>query len=363
MTTILFISSALNRAGTETFMMNVFRSLPQDKYWVDFLIFTDADTDYTHEVETSDHRVWRLVSRRNGKLTYFTQLKKFFCEHASEYHAIHWCGNSLSSMASIYYAWKYNVPIRIVHAHNSSASGLHNRMLHRLFRHFVSCITTHHLACSSAAAKWFFGDAKDTIILKNGIDLDKYTYNETVRTTTRKQLGFLEDTLVIGHIGRFCTEKNHTFLLQIFSRLLKIHPNAILMSVGKGELEQEIKELAEKLSISSNVMFLGERSDVPNLLNAIDCFVLPSTFEGQPFVLIEAQAAGLPCIVSDVVNKDIAISPNVFFLSLNHDSMIWARKIREISVHFARTNTAQYIKEAGYSVKDTINQLASIYGS
>ena len=358
---ILFIASALNRAGTETFMMNVFRYLPRDTYQVDFLIFTQEQTDYTKEVEAAGSHVWRLVSRKENPWAYICQLSAFFRAHASEYHAIHWCGNSLSSMMPIYWAWRYRIPVRIVHAHNSSAAGLHNRLLHRFFRRFVACISTHHLACSSAAAKWFFGADPHAMIIRNGVDVNRYSYNAQTRKSVREHLGISPTTLVLGHIGRFCPEKNHTFLLDIFAQVLALQPDALLLLAGKGELEPAVQAKAKQLGIASNVRFLGERTDIADLLQSMDAFVLPSTFEGQPFVLIEAQAAGLPCFVSDVVNRDIAITPNVSFLSLDQEPSVWAQHITAYCRTYQRTDTTDLMEQAGYSVRKSMQQLTAIY--
>ena len=361
MTHILFISSALNRAGTETFMMNVFRHIDPKRFHVDFLIFSKEDTDYTREVEKSEHKVWRIVSRRDGALQYYKELKQFFRLHGKDYHAIHWCGNSLSSMAPIFYAWKYGVPVRIVHAHSSSAAGWHNRFLHKLHRKFVARITTHHLACSSAAAKWFFPNDKDAIIINNGIDVEKYQYNPTVREKVRAELGITDGTIVLGHVGRFCAEKNHTFLLDIFNSFLTLQNKAILMLIGKGELENEVKNKADELGISSHILFMGERSDVPNLLQAMDCFVLPSIFEGLPFVLVEAQAAGLPCFVSAAVNRDITLTPHIFYESIDTPPATWANKIYSCIKECVRTDTSRCLEKAGYSIMASIKKLENLY--
>ena len=361
MTNILFISAYLNRAGTETFMMNVFRHVDHTRFHVDFLIFTQQETDYSREVEKNGSKVWRLRGRRKGILHSFIQLKNFFKQNGSTYHAIHWCGNSLSSMTPLFFAWKYNIPVRIVHAHNSSAAGLHNRLLHCLHRKFVARITTHHLACSSAAAKWFFGNDKNTIIIKNGIDTDKYKFNPIERSAIRKKLGIAANTTVIGHAGRFCVEKNHTYLLDIFNSYLSLNNDAILLLVGKGELENEIKEKAQQLNISSRVMFMGERNDVPQLMQAMDCFVLSSLFEGLPFVLVEAQGAGLPCLVSDIVNIDIAITSNISFESISASPQQWAEKIQEYCISHVRADTGTALSKAGYSVQTSIHILENIY--
>ncbi|MBR1923151.1 MAG: glycosyltransferase [Paludibacteraceae bacterium] len=339
----------------------MFRHINHERFHVDFLIFSNEETDYTREVEESGHKVWRIVSRRNGGLHYYKELNKFFNRHGSDYHAIHWCGNSLSSMAPIFYAWKYGVPVRMVHAHNSSAAGWHNRFLHKLHRKFVARITTHHLACSSAAAKWFFPNDKDAIIINNGIDVEQYTYNPIIREKIRKELGLADESIVLGHVGRYCTEKNHTFLLDIFNSFLTLQNKAILMLIGKGELENEVKNKADELGISSHILFMGERSDVPNLMQAMDCFVLPSLFEGLPFVLVEAQAAGLPCFVSAAVNRDITLTPTIFYESIHATPSTWANKIYSNLKECIRTDTSMCLEEAGYSIMASIKKLENLY--
>lgn len=358
---VLFISQFLNRAGTETFMMNVFRGVDKSRFHVDFLLFDEAETDYSREIEHSGGRVWRLISRRRGKINYYLQLNRFFKVHAAEYQVVHWCGNSLTSIAPIYYAWKYKVPIRILHSHNSSAYGLHNRLLHIVFRRLATCLSTHHLACSSAAAKWFFGNRKDSVIVKNGIDLTLYRFSPVSRKKIRQELGIAETTFVIGHIGSFSAIKNHEFLLDIFAQVLTTRPDSRLMLIGKGELEQHIREKAQQLDLASRILFLGECQNVHELLQAMDCFVMPSLFEGQPFVLVEAQAAGLSCFVSDSINKDIGLIKDIHFLPLSESANSWAEAITGKGTEFSHTDTTSELKNAGYDLADSIQQLQTIY--
>lgn len=357
---ILFISHYLNRAGIEAFMMSVFRGVDHSRFRVDFLLYNQMETDYTREVEAAGSKVWRVPCRRQSPLGWYRSLNRFFREHASEYAAVHFCGNSFTAIAPLFFAYRYGVPIRISHAHSSSSEGFHNRLFHILKRRFASCITTHHFACSSLAAKWFYGDAP-AVIIKNGIDTRRFAYDETKRNSLRERFGISKSTRVIGHVGRFENEKNHTFIVDVFARYLQINPDAKLMLVGVGSLMEQTLMKAQALSIDDKVVFLGERADVNELMQAFDLFLMPSTFEGQPFVLIEAQCAGLPCLLSDVINDDIILTENVVKLPLDMPVRKWAEQINEMLKDFQRKDESNAIERQGYSIRTTIDYLEKVY--
>ena len=357
---ILFIAQHLNRAGTEAFMMSVFRGVDHSRFQVDFLLYNRLDTDYTREVEAAGNSVWRVTSRRESPLKWYRELRRFFKQHASEYAAIHYCGNGLTAIAPVVFAYRYGVPVRIIHSHSSSSAGFHNRLLHLLQRGIAQRLTTHHFACSSEAAKWFFGSSP-AVIIRNGIDTQAFDYNIQARDEMRRHLNISPSTLVMIHVGRFTTEKNHTFLLDVFAAFLQQHQDAMLLLAGGGPLMQQTVDKSETLGISHYVMFLGERKDVPRLLQAADCFLMPSTFEGQPFVLIEAQCSGLPCIVSDVINDDICLTPNVTKLSLQASAKEWADRTASVCAGYVRRSCRHDIEQRGYSISDTISYLERVY--
>ncbi len=360
MKNILFISHHLNRAGTEAFMMNVFRGIDHQRFHVDFLVYNQKETEYSREVESAGCKVWRVPSRRESPWGWYRSLNRFFREHAGEYVAIHYCGNGLTAIAPIVFAYIYGVPIRIAHSHSSSSSGLHNHLLHFLQRGVVRRLTTHHFACSSSAAKWFFGNAP-VVVIKNGIDTSRFAYNPQVREKVRAEAGILPTTTVIGHVGRFSEEKNHVFLLKVFAEYLRIQPDALLMLVGVGPLMDVVRQQAGALQIMDKVAFLGERHDVNELVQAFDIFILPSTFEGLPFVLIEAQCAGLPCLVSDAVSSDNCLTDHFEILSLKQSPVKWAHKITSMLGSFQRKDGRKTIEEQGYSAASTIKYLENIY--
>lgn len=357
---ILFISQYLNRAGTETFMMNIFRGIDHSRFMVDFLLYSRNVTNYAREVEAAGCHVWRVPSRRDSLVGWYLSLYMFYKHHARDYEAIHFCGNVISAIAPIAFAYLFRIPIRISHSHSSSASGWHNKVLHLIHRGLARRITTHHFACSTLAAKWFFGNSP-AVIVNNGIDALLFAYNVQVRKMVRESLELSPSTILFGNVGRFQSEKNHTFLLDIFSAYIDKNSNAKLMLIGTGALMDEIKEKAAQLGISNKTLFLGERSDVPQLLQAMDLFLMPSTFEGQPFVLIEAQCAGLPCLISDVINQDICLTDNVERCSLRQQAVEWAAKAESMLTGFCRKDESKVIEQKGYAIKQTIAYLERVY--
>lgn len=357
---ILFISHHLNRAGTEAFMMSVFREIDHSRFQVDFLIYDQAETDYTREVKAAGCKVWRVPSRRDSPWGWYQSLNVFFKTHASEYTAIHYNGNGLTTIAPIIFAYKYGIPIRICHAHSSSSAGFHNKLLHYLLRGTAKRLTTHHFACSSLAAKWFYGTSP-AVVIRNGIDTNRFAFNPQVREEARALLHIQPATTVIGHVGRFGVEKNHTFLLDIFAEYLKLNANAVLMLIGIGPLMDDIRKKAKDIGVADKVLMMGERGDVPRLLQAMDLFMMPSTFEGQPFVLIEAQCSGLPCLISDVINDDIRLTHNVEKLHLTQTADIWAQKVETVMKDFNRKDESLTIEERGYSISSTIKYLEKVY--
>ena len=194
------------------------------------------------------------------------------------------------------------------------------------------------MCCTEYAGRWLFGDKifnKGKVnILNNAIDLDKFKYNEELRKQKRKELNISDDTIVIGHIGRFVAQKNHRFLIEIFNDLHKINNNTKLLLIGQGPLEDEMKNLTNKYKISDYVIFLGQRNDVNDLYNAMDIFALPSLYEGLGMVLIEAQCSGIKCIASSVVPKDVCITENINFLDF--DSENWVNYLKGLDNKYSR---------------------------
>ena len=262
-------------------------------------------------------------------------------------------------------AKKAGVPVRIAHSHSTTNKKEKKKnMMKMLLRPFSKKYATNYFACTEHAGRWLFGnkeyDNGNVYILNNAIDLDKFKYNEKIRIKKRKELNIENDTLVIGHIGRFVAQKNHTFLIDIFNELHKKKKNSILLLIGQGPLIDEIKQKVEMLGLSDSVKFLGQRDDVNELYNVMDLFLFPSLYEGLGMVLIEAQANGLSCIASTEVPRIVKISKDVSFLELRSSINIWRDEIIKM---IGKKNLVDIniLIEKGYDIKNESIKLIKKY--
>lgn len=355
---VLHITGTMNRGGIETFLMNVYRKLDKNLIQFDFLVHTNEKCDYHDEIISLGGRVFNIPSRRQGIIKNRIAINEFFDKH-QEYKIIHQHVSSLSYITPLKIAKKKNIPVRIIHSHNiNEGRNFLHHYIHKLNKIYIDTLATSYFACSELAAKWLFNKKimKNMTyqIIHNAIDLSNFKYDTRLRETMRHEL-HLENDLVIGHIGRFVYQKNHVFLLEIFREInLKI-PNSKLVLVGDGPLKNEIIQKITEYDLKDKVIMTGVRKDIPEILNSLDVFVLPSRFEGLGIVLIEAQATGLKCYTSDtVVPREVAITNLVNFVGLENDSKKWSEKILA-DLNYERSNTVDEIKNAGYD----INQLAS----
>ena len=250
-----------------------------------------------------------------------------------------------------------------MHSHNTSAGyGIKGR-IKDIFRINVNKIPKYLFACSDMAGAWLYGNDRtkqdNYFVLKNAINTNDYLYNEYTRNQIRNDLN-IGDRFVVGHVGRFNHAKNHLFLLRIFSDLLKQIPDAVLMLVGDGTLREEITEEATKLGIISQVVMTGVRSDVNDLLQAMDCFVFPSIHEGLPVTVIEAQAAGLPCIISDAITSEVCITDLVKQVSISESESVWVKEIINTK-SICRKDMYAEIYESGYDIHSTAKWLSDFY--
>lgn len=345
-------------AGIEAFIMNMYRNIDRTKVQFDFLVHYSERQFYDDEIESLGGRIYRLSVREDKNfIKYLFDLDRFFKEH-NEYKIVH---AHMESFAMFYmpYVKKAGIPVRIAHSHNDqvdpSIRGFIKNLMNKPFKYYA----TEYMACSEKSGKYLFGD-RSCWVIQNAIDARNFVYDENVRQDIRKELG-IEDNFVVGHIGRFNTQKNHNFLVDVFYELTKINDKAILLSVGEGELRPEIEKKVFRLGIKDRVMFLGVRSDVTRLYQAMDVFVLPSLYEGLGIVGIEAQAAGLKMVCSDVIPEIARITDEVIALSLQETPQTWAEKINCFTNRYARKNTYEEIKKAGFDVPFLAQNLENYY--
>lgn len=360
---ILHIVNALNRNGTETFIMNIFRHIDTSKYKFDFLVATNEKNGFYNEIIDLGGKIFTLPSRREGFVNYHRNLNSFFKSYSHEYDVIHVHNMSLTTLAPLYYAKKYGIKKRIFHIHASNCQGIHNKILHYLNKFRLSNLANYCLSCSRPASKWGFSytpSFEKSIVIPNGIDLDKFAFNSENRLKVRTELN-LTDKFVLIHVGSFNKIKNHNFLLNIFNILYKKNRNLKLICIGDGQLLEKTKEKSNLLGLNDGILFLGKREDIPELLSAADIMIMPSLHEGLGISLIEAQASGMPVIASKGVPKEAITNKDSKQLSLKSGPKFWADVINKY-INNERTS----VKDKNinnYSISKTVSLISNIYSS
>lgn len=363
---ILNLFTIMNRGGAETMVMNYYRHLDRNKIQFDFMVHREQRGAYDDEIESLGGKIYRMspIAPQN-LLKYKQQLKDFFDEH-DEYKIIH---SHMSELGVFVFkeAIRHNIPIRICHAHSSPNFSIETfkeklKVIPReILAREMRTLATDFFICSKNAGDWLFGKKNEDrfIMMNNAIDAKKFSYNKCESLSIKKTFGF-DNLFVIGHVGRLIVPKNHVFLLDIFSMFHKKHPNSILVLVGDGDQRKNLEMKTKKLGIENFVRFLGTRSDTYDLYKAMDVFVFPSLYEGLPVSLIEAQAAGLPSIVSDTISKQAKILDIYNTLSLNAGIEVWI-ECMENFMDFRRENTIEYIKKAGFDITENAEWLTNYY--
>ena len=368
---ILNIVGEMSPGGIETLIMNLYRNIDREKVQFDFLFHNEScEGSFVPEIESMGGRIYRAPVIRTLTKTYYWKLfeycsflKKFFSAHP-EYHVIH---GHMTNTAALYMpiAKKYGkVTCCIAHSHLTQARpGLAGKVTDILHKP-VPRLATDYFACSEMAAHWIFPEkaihSGQVKIIKNGVDPKKFHYDAAQAMKLKTKLD-LDGKFVIGNVARFKEEKNHTFQVDIIREIVNVRSDVVLMLVGDGELRPEIETKVHNLGLEKNVKFMGIRSDVSDLMQAMDLFLLPSLYEGLPVVGIEAQAAGLPVITSTGVTTETDITGNVEFLDLSIGAKAWADAIIKKSELFKRKDMYEYIHNNGYDITETAAWLQEFY--
>ena len=296
-------------------------------------------------------------------------IKRIYQEYKimkSGFDVVHVNGNYISRVIECFSAKIAGIKKIIIHSHNN---GYENNSkiklwIHNMFKWLFNLLATDYLACSSAAADWMFSKKiiknRKFKVINNGIEIEKFKYDQKIRSELRKEYS-LENKFVIGNVGRFVYQKNHKFLLEIFNECKKNNKNCVLMLIGTGNLENELKKQAEELGLLNDILFLGNTNEVYKFYNAMDCFVLTSKYEGLGIVNIEAQASGLNTIVSDKVPMEAKVSNLIEFVSLDKTANIWADIILNKTINDDRKQAYKEIIKNKYDIKSAANELINIY--
>lgn len=385
---VLVLITVMDRAGAETMMMNYLRNINREKIHMDFLINREQKADYEDEIEKLGGRIYHMCPIYPGKFHRYKKEFRNFLEEHPGYDVIH-SNLEERSYFAFKIAKKMGIPVRVAHAH-SAPCGRNMKMIMRLyFRRKLQKYCTHKVACGEKAAKWLFGSdadlvemesfvngenhSKNTVVLmKNAVDTDKFSYSTDVREKVRKKMKISRDTLVIGHVGRFTHDKNQSFLIDIFKNVNSLNKKSAMMLIGGGKpkeeisYKEEIERKVQQLGLKGKVKLLGVREDINELMQAMDILVMPSRTEGFPVTLVEAQAVGLCCLVSDAVGYDINMTEKIQYKSLEEDASWWAQKILSMTAD-GQNREAESIPmkekviERGYEIADAAKDLEAFY--
>ncbi len=365
-TRIVQIAGMRYRAGIENFIMNVLSSMNIETIQFDFIYTWEEEGPYDQDIKRLGCNIINVTPY--GKsfvkiIKHFKELYNYFKEN-QDISAVHIHGNTATGCLDAIIARISGVKRVIVHSHNSGVNGMRNKVLHSISKVLIAPFITERFACSKQAWNWMFFNRKNKIgvdkIVFNGIDAKKYIYDEEM-AFKQKQLFNFNDSIIIGFVGRLTEQKNPLFLIEILSEFLKIEPNSKMLVVGDGELFDDVKKSVIQNGLKDNVILAGSRSNVNELFQAMDIFVLPSLWEGLGIVLIEAQAAGIRCVVSDVIAEEVYITDLVKTLSIKKSAKDWAVEIHNTYKASKKENQYERVVEAGYDIENTANWLHDFY--
>lgn len=354
--------SFLHRAGLETMLMNYYRHINRENVQFDFLINKDIEGAYEEEAKELGARMFRTPGFNPVKyFKYKRYMLELFNNHP-EIKIVH--GHNDLEYIPLKWAKHAGIKVRIAHSHNTKIDKGLKYPIKLYCKNHIKKVANHYWGCSLAAIEFYYGKnvVKDGnyFFLKNAIELPKFKFNPEVRDRIRKEYN-LEGKTVIGHVGRFTYQKNHGMLLDIFYNYHKKNPDSVLLLIGDGSLKQKIVDEAWSLGIMDSVIIISSIPNVNEFYQAMDAFVMPSWYEGLPVVGIEAQAAGLPCIFSDVVTKETQVSSCAQFYPLEKSPQEWADFIDELVKEHERKDTSEELTTAGYNIEIEAAKLETMY--
>lgn len=356
---ILHVLGRTDIGGAESFVMSIYRNINRNKIQFDFAIHTNDKCDFDDEIERLGGKIYHLPKYKiYNHIKYVSEWKRLL--NNKKFDVVH---GHMDSTASIYLGIAKQKGISTIsHIHNTNGEKNIKSVIKRIYRRNINDVADYKFACSDAAGKYLYGNQSDDyVVIHNGIELEKFLYDSNKRLEIRKSLGISDNDIVLGHVGNYRPIKNHKFILKLFENLNSRIKNAKLVLVG-ANVEENLKKQAIDLGVDDKVLFLGARSDVSSLLQAFDIFVLPSISEGLGISLIEAQASGLKCFVSENIPKEAEVTDNIYFLPIKNvsDIDLWSDKIVE-EIGYNRENMKSEIEKNGYDIIETVKYLEQFY--
>lgn len=356
---VLHYGLSSHLGGIETYLYKLNSNINKQEYRFDFVVVGDEEPCWYKEFIASGSSFYKVVPASKSPLKNKRELYNLLSE--KKFDIVHCHLNSLSNINIINAALKNNIPV-IVHSRNAGIvkSPIYS-LLHNINYYLLPRKRIKMLSVSRKAGEWMFGERNNFEVINNGIDISKFKYNQNDRESFRQELNIAADEVVIVHLGAMRIQKNHMFLLNIFSEVLKVNKKAKLILVGDGELKNDIEKKIDEIDARDSVILLGCRNDIPRILSAADKFLFPSLYEGFPNAVLEAQTSGLPCLVSDVITNEVIINDNCKALSLTESAVKWAKEIMTLPEYSDRNIAVENIEEKGFSVRNEIKRIEEVY--
>lgn len=357
MTRVLQVIHSMNLGGAENFIMNIYRMIDRSEIQFDFLV--NADGTFDEEITQMGGKIWKMpYVRTAGPIRYRAELKRFFSDHP-EYQIVHSHLDMVSGEV-VECAKKAGVKLCVTHSHSTNTTGnFLIKLIKNYYKRKISRYADVCLACSKRAGRWLYGNER-VIEIKNAIDVQKFQFYPEIRDEMREGYHISDDTLVIGHVGRFDKMKNHRFLVEVFKKYHERNEKTVLLLCGDGAEKEKIRKSVEKEHLSKNVIFFDASTDVYKMYNAMDVFVFPSFYEGLSLAMLEAQANGLPIVASNAIDAQSNLTGNITFLGLDDTLDSWVKAVAKAGER-GRCNGQEQLKRAGYDIRDTVNQLLKCY--
>lgn len=357
---VLHVVTIMNLGGLESSLMNIYRAIDRSKIQFDFLVHREMQGVFDAEILSLGGKIFYVppinpLQHRK----YLASLKEFFSSH-NEYKIVQSHINTYS-MYILRAAMQAGIPIRISHAHTVNRSIELKMPFREYTKYRLKRFATDYFACGVESGKWMFGRNSKFTVIDNAVDVDRFRFDESVRDRVRQQMGIDSDTFVVGHVGSFRKVKNHSFLLDVFKAIHEKHSNSILLLIGDGALRASVEQKASKEGLADAIMFLGNRLDVDELMQAMDLFLMPSLYEGFPVVLVEAQASGLACLVSSAVSNEVQLSEAFSFLSLEETADIWANEANRLTRANDRSGAYDRFKNSKFDLATMVRDLQEFY--
>lgn len=353
---LLCILSSLDAGGAETFLMKIYRALPPAAYQLDFVVSVDGGC-YTEEVLARGGRIYQIPERTKDFFGSFRGLYKIVKEN--RYEAVLKLGESPLAVTDLLAAKLGGAECLALRACNApTGESKKTRILYRFLRPWQNRLATVKLAPSQQAGEYLFGNGEKVRLIRNGVDLKVFRFDEGKRSQIREDFD-LSGKLVVGHVGRMVHQKNHRFLLEIFKEISEKWEDAVLLLVGIGPLADQLRHHARQLGLEDKVIFAGQRFDIPAMLSAMDVFVFPSFHEGMPNTVVEAQATGLPCLIADTITREADLTGLVQYGSLEDSPEAWAEKALSL-VSETRACTGDALRNRGYDIASVARELMGL---